>query len=142
MRIPLHVSVLALGLVTLTGCRDEPPPSPRMSEAMPNLPIPPLATVVGRAGGDDALQITFRSTLSPDSMADYYRRVLTSGEWNLMSDTRNRDGSIALYAERKGPPLWVTIRRDSTGAGTLLTLGGAVTREADSAAAVDTTKRS
>ena len=95
---------------------------------MPNLPLPPRATVVSRTGSEDALQITFRSTLPPDSMAAYYRAVLTSGVWSLVGDTRTADGSIALYAEREGPPLWVTIRKDSTSAGTILSIGGAVMR--------------
>ena len=95
---------------------------------MPNLPLPPLATVVSRAGSEDALQITFRSTLPPDSMAAYYRGVLTSGVWSLVGDTKTADGSIALYAERDGPPLWVTIRKDSTSAGSILSIGGAVVR--------------
>jgi hypothetical protein len=95
---------------------------------MPDLPLPPLATVVSRAGSEDALQITFRSTLPPDSMAAYYRGVLTRGVWSLVGDTRTADGSIALYAERDGPPLWVTIRKDSTSAGSILSIGGAVVK--------------
>ena len=99
-----------------------------MSEAMPDLPLPPMASVVSRAGSEDALQITFRSSLSPDSMANYYRAVLTSGVWSLVGDTRTADGSVALYAERNGPPLWVTIRKDSTSSGSILSIGGAVVR--------------
>jgi hypothetical protein len=93
---------------------------------MPNLPLPPLSSVVSRAGSEDALQITFRSSLPPDSMAAYYRGVLSSGAWSLVGDTRTADGSIALYAERDGPPLWVSIRKDSTSSGSILSLGGAV----------------
>jgi hypothetical protein len=107
---------------------------------MPNLPLPPLASVVSRAGSEDALQITFRSALPPDSMAAWYRGVLTSGTWSLVGDTKTADGSITLYAERDGPPLWVTIRKDSTSAGSLLSLGGAVIRSnPDSTPAPDTT---
>jgi hypothetical protein len=101
---------------------------------MPGLPLPPLATVLSRAGSEDALQITFYSTLPPDSMASYYRHVLTSGVWSLVGDTRTADGSIALYAERDGPPLWVTIKKDSASSGSILSLGGAVVRPADSSA--------
>ena len=111
-----------------SGCRDKPPEPPPLSEAMPNLPLPPQATVVSRAGSEDALQITFRSTLPADSIAKYYRGILSSGIWSLVGDTKTADGGIALYAERNGPPLWVTIRNDSAGSGTLVSLGGAVTR--------------
>ena len=118
------------------GCRDKAPEPPQLSEALPNLPIPPLASVVSRAGSEDALQITFHSPLVPDSIAHYYRGVLSSGVWSLVGDARTADGSIALYAERNGPPLWVTIRADTASSGTLISLGGAVTRpNLDSAAA-------
>lgn len=140
MRILRNISLLAASAVLLSGCRDKAPEPPPLSAAMPNLPLPPLATVVSRAGSEDALQITFRSVLPPDSMAAYYRRVLTKGNWSLVGDTKTADGSITLYAERDGPPLWVTIRKDSTSAGSLLSLGGAVIRSnPDSTPAADTT---
>ena len=128
MRILRQVSALAASLALLSGCRDKAPEPPPLSEVMPNLPLPPLATVVSRAGSEDALQITFRSTLPPDSIAAYYRNVLTRGVWSLVGDTRTADGSIALYAERDGPPLWITIRKDSASSGTVLSIGGAVVR--------------
>jgi hypothetical protein len=128
MCILRSISILAVSATLFSGCRDKAPEPPRLSEVMPNLPLPPLATVVSRAGSEDALQITFRSTLPPDSMAAYYRGVLTSGVWSLVGDTKTADGSIALYAERDGPPLWVTIRKDSTSAGSILSIGGAVVR--------------
>ena len=143
MRIPRRITVLALTALAILGCRDEPPKQPRMSEAMPDLPLPPLATFISRSGGEDAIQLTFRSTLPPDSMAVFYRQVLTSGEWSLVNDSRSREGEITLYAERGGkPPLWVTIRKDSTSSGSLLSLGGAVTRQPDPASPADTTRRS
>ena len=72
-------------------------------------------------------------------MAAYYRVVLSRGVWSLVGDTRTADGSIALYAERDGPPLWVTIRPDSASSGSVLSLGGAVTRpRSDSTGVRDT----
>ena len=139
MSIPRQVSVLALSVLLLAGCKDKKTPVPSVAEAMPNLPLPPAATVVARSGGADALQITFRSAYSPDSLAVYYRRVLTSGIWNLVNDDRASDGTVSLYAERNGPPLWVTIRKDPDSNGSLLTLGGAVMKP-DSTKA-DSTKR-
>ena len=139
MRILRSITILALSATLLAGCRDKAPEPPPLSEVMPGLPLPPLASVVSRAGSEDALQITFRSSLPPDSMAAYYRRVLTSGVWSLVGDTRTADGSIALYAERDGPPLWVTIRKDSTSSGTIMSLGGAVVQPADSVPPRDST---
>jgi hypothetical protein len=139
MRILRSITALAALTALASGCRDKQPELPQLSEAMPNLPLPPLATVVSRAGSEDALQITFRSMLAPDSMAVYYRRILSSGAWSLVGDTRTADGAIALYAERDGPPLWVTIRKDTLSSGTLLSLGGAVLRVDSTRAPVDST---
>ncbi len=141
MRIPRQFSVLALGFLVLAGCRETPrQDTVRMSEAMPNLPLPPLATVVSRSGGPDALSITFRSSVSPDSMVSFYRQTLSRGEWNLVSDNKSREGVYSLYAERQGPPLWVTIQKDTAGPGTLMTLAGATPPDT-SKVAVDTTKK-
>ena len=142
MSILRKISVLAVSAAVLFGCRDKAPDPPRLSEVMPGLPLPPLASGVSRAGSEDALQITFKSTLPPDSIAAYYRRVLSSGVWSLVGDTRTADGSIALYAEREGPPLWVTIRKDTASAGTILSIGGAVVRSRQDSAPppTDTTR--
>lgn len=120
--------VTSLAAALLMGCAGDRPDTPKLSEAVPNLPLPPLATVVNREGGEDALQITFRSAMPPDSIAAFYRNLLNRGEWSLMNDARTPDGGVALYAERNGPPLWVTIRQDSLSRGTLITLAGAVTK--------------
>jgi hypothetical protein len=142
MRISLQFSVLAIAAMLAAGCRDKPPKPPGLSEALPNLPLPPLATVVGRSGGENALQITFLSTLPPDRIADYYRLVLSRNEWTLVNDTKMADGKIALYAERSGPPLWVTIAKDSAGVGTLIVLNGAVPKPDTTKARADSAKRS
>lgn len=125
----------------IAGCRDKPPEPPKVSEALPNLPIPPFATVLSRAGSEDALQIAFRSAVGPDSVARFYRAVLTKAPWSLVGDTRTADGSLALYAEQSGgPPLWVTIRRDTASSGSLVNVGGAVVRSnPDSTPATDST---
>jgi hypothetical protein len=140
MRISRQISALAFA-VMLLGCGDKRPTPPRLSEVMPGLPLPPLAAVVERAGGEDALQITFRSTVHPDSMAGFYRNVLTSGEWSLVGDNRTADGVITLYAERNGPPLWVTIRKDSTSSGSMVILAGAVTKKDSTRSTHDTARR-
>ena len=141
MRILRSISVLAVSATLLSSCRDKAPEPPRFSQVLPGLPLPPRASVISRAGSEDALQITFRSSLSPDSMAAFYRGVLTSGVWSLVGDTKTADGSIALYAERDGPPLWVTIRKDSTSTGTILSLSGGVV-PADSTVHQDSTRPS
>jgi hypothetical protein len=115
-------------LLVLAAC-SEPQKAPRLSETMPNIPIPPKSEVIAREGGADALQIRFHSSLLPDQLATYYRSVLSQDPWRLVSDSKTEDGAIALYAEQKGPPLWVTIRKADGGNGTIVELAGAKTKK-------------
>src|SRR5512147_173120 len=120
MRIQMLPGLLLLAL----ACR-EPRKMPAIGETIPNLPLPPSSEVLSREGGDDALKIQFRSTLAPDQVAGYYRDVLSKAPWNLVSDNTQPDGTIALYAEQAGPPLWVTIKKADGAAGTIVDLAGA-----------------
>ena len=92
---------------------------------MPNLPLPPSGAVISRDGGEDALAITFLSSVNADTMAGYYRHVLTTGDWNLVSDTKDAKGIVTMYAERPGPSLWVRITTDSATKGSIVILAGA-----------------
>jgi hypothetical protein len=64
--------------------------------------------------------------MEQEKVADYYRAVLTRGNWRLVSDIKNPDGSTALYAEQDGPPLWVRISKLTDRPGSLVQLSGAV----------------
>lgn len=119
----LRYAVLCLALV---ACADQPPKTAKLSEALPNLPLPPDASFVGRAGGPDALQITVRSPAGSDVVEAYYREILHKGGWRLVNDAKDQDGATVLLAQRDGPPLWVRIRRAEDGRGTLVELSGAV----------------
>jgi len=112
----------------LLGCGSEPPPPkpPDVSAVFPNLPLPPEAMLVSRAGSSDALQITLFSPAKTDAVIDYYRNHLSGGKWRLVGDVKRPDGSVALYAEQDGPPLWVRIWPTSDSAGTMVELAGAV----------------
>jgi len=92
----------------------------------PNLPLPPEAKFVSRAGSADALQITLFSPAKADAVTDYYRNQLSMGKWRLVGDVKRPDGSVALYAEQDGPPLWVRIWPTSDSAGTMVELAGAM----------------
>ncbi len=71
--IPSRIRYLVL-CAALAACgRDKPPKVASMNEALPNIPFPPDPTIVGRAGGPDALQLTVRSALQVDKVAEYYR---------------------------------------------------------------------
>jgi hypothetical protein len=119
---------LLLALASLACGRPEPKLA-KLSEALPDLPLPPEATVTDRSAGPDALKLTFTSTVPPDQMAEFYRGTLSSGVWRLVSDIKMAGGAIALYAEREGPPLWVTIRKTPGASGSTVELAGAVTKD-------------
>lgn len=118
----------AFACVLLAGCGSEPraPKPPDTFEVFPNLPLPPSSQFVSRSGSEDALQIRLLSPARPDEVSGYYRDVLSKGRWRLISDVKKPDGSIVLYAEQDGPPIWVRIWPTSDGAGTMVELAGAV----------------
>jgi hypothetical protein len=130
--IPTKIRFLVL-VAGIAACGDRAPKPVSMHEAMPFLPLPPGAIFVEKRGGPDALQITLRSPAKADSVATYYRRVLQRGGWRLVSDQTDRDGATVLFAEKKGPPLWIRVQQEADSNGSLIQVAGAVTASRDSA---------
>jgi hypothetical protein len=122
-----HCFVLLALVVLAYGCesRSEQPPPPDITKAFSNLPLPPDPVLVSRAGSGDALQLTVHTPAAMDQVLEYYRGVLSNGNWRLISDSKNADGSAVLYAEQNGPPLWVRIWKLGD-RGTMVELTGAV----------------
>ena len=131
--IPSKIRWLVL-CAALAACADKTPKMAKLDEALPNIPLPPQPSFVGRSGGPDALQVTVRSPASPDAVADYYRAVLKTGNWKLVNDAKDADGATVLLAQRNGPPLWVRIQ-PRAGGGSTVELSGAVLSKIDSAGA-------
>jgi hypothetical protein len=132
----LRFLVLAAGLaVGLAACGDKPPKTASLHDAMPFVPLPPGATFVQKSGSPDAVQITVRSPSKADEVAAYYRGVLSKNGWKLVSDQKDREGATVLFAEKKGPPLWVRVQQAEDGHGSLVQLSGAVVSPRDSARA-------
>lgn len=98
-----------------------------LSEAIPNLPLPPGGAFISQEGGEEALKLHFRSPVGPDSVAAYYRAVLARPPWHLVRDASAADGTITLYAEQSGPPLWVIIRKSEGSTGSYVDIAGAKT---------------
>ncbi|MGH7512727.1 MAG: hypothetical protein ACREOQ_07375 [Gemmatimonadales bacterium] len=138
--IPSKIRVLLL-CAGLAACGDKAPKTASLHDALPFIPLPPQATFVSRSGGPDALQITLRSPAKADDITAYYRSVLQKGGWRLVSDAKDKDGATVLFAEKKGPPLWVRVQPAEDGKGSLVQLSGAVVTQKDSAAAKPATQR-
>lgn len=119
---------LTVACVLLLGCRPDSaqPKPPDTFAVFPNLPLPPNSKFVSRAGSADALQLTLFSSSKADAVTDYYRNLLSAGKWRLVGDVKQPDGSVALYAEQDGPPLWVRIWPTTDSAGTMVELAGAL----------------
>ena len=121
----MRLILLAVCVASLSACREKQPEAD-LSGALPTLLVPPNSSVVSREGGTEALKIRFHSEFEPEQVARYYRAVLSKAPWNLVSDTPDREGTIALSAERpNGPPLWVSISKVSDGSGSYVDLAGA-----------------
>jgi hypothetical protein len=122
-----------MAILALVACKDKAPQTPKLSQVLPNLPLPPNASVVSKSGSSDALQITLISPVKAQEVEMYYRTVLSKSGWRLVNDMRDRDGAVVLLAEQNGPPLWVRIKSTDDSAATMVELAGAVV--------TDTTKR-
>jgi len=115
-----------MAVLLACGSETRAPKPPKFAEAFSSLPLPPNPEFVSRAGGADALQITVHTPAGEAEVADYYRNLLSQGDWRLVSDIKGGDGVTALYAEHSGPPLWVRIWKSSDRPGTMVQLTGAV----------------
>lgn len=117
-------------LLLACGSEQRNPKPPEFTEAFSNLPLPPNPEFVSKAGGAGALQITLRTPANDSLVTNYYRGLLSQGNWRLISDIKGRDGVTALYAEHDGPPLWVRIWPATDRPGTMVQLtGAAVTKD-------------
>ena len=118
-----------LACIVLLACGSESSPAPKPPSTFavfPNLPLPPGAQFVSRAGSADALQLTLFSPSEARGVVEYYRGVLSKGKWRLVSDVKKPDGTVVLYAEQEGPPIWVRVWPSTDRAGTMVQLAGAV----------------
>ncbi len=123
-------ALLLLALAGLPACNAvDDRPKARLAETFSDVPVPPGAEGMGRQDGADAVQLLFKTPLAPAAVADYYRASLQKKPWSLKSESKLPNGARTFYAEQdSGPPLWVSIRMDSTLGGSFVDLTGAKTR--------------
>jgi hypothetical protein len=123
---PKYFFSVVCAVLLACGSESPGPKPPNAFTVFPNLPLPPGAEFVSRAGSADALQITLFSPTNAAEVTAYYRNVLSKGKWRLVGDAKKPDGSVVLYAEQDGPPMWVRIWPTSDKAGTMVELVGAM----------------
>ena len=123
---PKYFFSVACAVLLACGSESPGPKPPSTFAVFPNLPLRPGAEFISRAGSADALQLTMFSPTKAAGVTEYYRDVLSKGKWRLVGDVKKPDGSIVLYAEQGGTPLWVRIRPTSDSAGTMVELTGAL----------------
>jgi hypothetical protein len=85
----------------------------------------PQSSVVNVATGSDAAQVTLSTPASVPVVATWYRRMLRLNGWDLQNDAVMNDGSVAILAQQGARPLWITLKANSGGPGTIYTLMGA-----------------
>jgi hypothetical protein len=132
-------SLLLAAAVLVTACGDKPaqeveetPPS--LVEVFPNLPLPPGGMLLSREGAGAAMQMTFSSPLLGDSIAEYYREVLSAPPYELMNESIN-NGVVSFFVEQNGPSMWVVVQGLEAG-GSLVTVAGARARRGTGADSV------
>ena len=132
MKMPVLTLVAALALAGCGG--DAAPAEPEMLspiQVLPNIALPEGGEVVGTEGGVDAAVLVLSTPLPGDSIAEFYRRILSEAPYRLVNE--DVTGSVtSFYVEQDGPPLWVTVEALEAG-GTLVRLAGAAVKP-DSAA--------
>ena len=128
--IPTRIRAVLL-CAALVACGDKLPKAAELSQAIPNLPLPPQSTFVQRSAGPDAVQVVLKTPSSPEQVAAYYREVFKRGTWRLVNEAKDGAGGTAMLAEQDGPPLWVRIRPADKGS--LVELSGAVVSKAAAA---------
>jgi hypothetical protein len=102
-------------------------PDSLVAQALAGVPLFPGAGISDVAGEGEAAHATLHINRSPDSVAAWYRRSLLARRWTIVSDVRTADSTVALHATDPGRrPIWLLIGRDASGAGTLVTVVGAV----------------
>jgi hypothetical protein len=130
---------LLTAALLVTACGDKPAPDPEeappsIAEVFPNLPLPPDGQILSREGTGQAMQMIFSSPQAGDTIANYYRKVLSAPPYELINESTN-DGVVSFFVEQNGPSMWVVVQGLEAG-GSLVTVAGARPRIAAGADSV------
>lgn len=123
-------ALYALALVTLVVACERPgdPAKTRAfaAHALRGALTYPNSSLVNVSAGEDAAEISLSSPDSITRVVDWFRRALPLNGWRLLRDVRDQNGTVSMYAEHDGRPLWITLQPNVGGAGTTYTVLGAV----------------
>src|SRR2546428_3153001 len=112
---------LLVGLILLASCErpgEGTADRALAAQALKDVLAFPSSAVVSVSAGADAAQAAFTTPAPLETVAEWYRVNLKLNDWVVQGDQAMPDGSLAIYAERRGKPLWITLRRNSGGPGT------------------------
>lgn len=124
--------LLIAAIATLTGCHKAAPKAAAMSSVLPLVPLPPGGQPLASQGGTDAMQIVVVSPVSPDSVANYYRDILSRDPFRLINERTTQHTTI-FYAEQNGPSIWITVEPNGHDGSQVIIAGAKdTTRAADS----------
>jgi hypothetical protein len=115
------------GIVLFAACerRDNPAQSrARAAEALRGVLAYPQSSLISASAGSEAAELLLSSTASVDEIAGWYRQALPLNKWEIKTDSKNRTGTVTIYAEQEKRPLWITLDPSSGGTGTTYRLIG------------------
>ena len=115
------------GIVLLAGCERRNNPAQvraHAAQALRGVLAYPQSSLLSASAGSEAAELQLSSPASVDEIAAWYRQVLPLNKWEIKSDSKNRAGTVTIYAEREKRPLWITLDPSSGGAGTTYRLVG------------------
>jgi hypothetical protein len=128
MRSPRVLLLIAGVALTTFGCQErvEPPPAERpWGDLIQGAPTYQPAVLIQTHGSAETFEMMFRSPSPPDSVAEWYRSRADDRGWVVVGDVRTPDGAISMSFERDGPGLWLLVRDDPEGDGSVFSLIGA-----------------
>jgi hypothetical protein len=85
----------------------------------------PRSLLLTYATGEQAAEVVLTTAASLDEVVGWYRTAFQLNAWDLKTESRERDGTVTLYAEQRSRPLWVRLRANTGGPGTTYSVIGA-----------------
>jgi hypothetical protein len=110
-RSSISTAVAIVASLTL-GCGEAPPPRREVpaTDVLQEAPVFQPARLHDIRASRETYESVFRSEVSADSVARWYRARLDALGWQIVGDFTAADGTVTLHIAREGPPLWVIIR--------------------------------